>query len=775
MDNNNSNISAFIIPKPIQDLPEVQGPTLIGNLVVEENGEAKRLSSDKINRIINTGISGDLDKVTSVPTTGYYKYDVFVAKTYTNVSPNITVSPTELKNNVVYVVVDNGVAYKVLQEKLSPDVSDLVTKEEFDPVKETVDKISISSDITLTFDRYGFNSGLSEIVDSSFVNCGAIVRIDWKGVKVKLKTNCFGSLWCGWKDSLGNILGTFQADSTGTIYINDAPNNAYELYVSRFGGFTSSLSIDKRNYASIETEYIANNAFNRSEENKTNISLLEKYTGYEIFYPKMTSGSFYNIDLVLTPFGDITQYAEIDVTGLEGVLLDVYILSHDAAYCGFVNSSGAKISVFNTGVSGSAYEVEIPKGASKMLLSNYDVGTVKFKPYFVVRKGDKIGLDLYTRQFNYTTLGSFMSSLMIGKSTPINMGFLGNSITNRQSTGDNTNYPVDSLNRPFGMYNKNTFPYKSWQLLNPGSYNDYTNTLVNEFGNIGFVKFNNTSVVKNGDWVSNYDNNQYNSLGTYFSEGNAAINEFFHSKSVGDSAVFNVPSGAKGFSIVGFKFNGSKSYGGFESTASTMKIYIGSVLKDTVSLVGEELVYFDYTFDTPLTSATTIKIENAENKWLPVWGIEYWNDKCIRPVKLAISGSEIGSVQDRLSKFITNNNMDIVIHEAQLINEKNRPVNQLITFYDNYCKFVKEKNIPLVFLIVHRQRNVEQNLNTRAIMLMNILKSNNVPYINVWAYMDDKFNGGVIPNEYYYDEPHLSNLGNDVYFTLIKDSVKKKY
>ncbi|WP_407475376.1 hypothetical protein [Elizabethkingia anophelis] len=127
---NDKNILAFIIPKNIEDLPLAVAPNLIGNFVVEEGGEAKRLPSDILNKILNTGISGDLDKVTAaeIPTTGYYKYDIFTAKTYTNVTPNITVSPEELKDNVVFGLVLNGVAYKALQVKPSQQA-----KQTFDP------------------------------------------------------------------------------------------------------------------------------------------------------------------------------------------------------------------------------------------------------------------------------------------------------------------------------------------------------------------------------------------------------------------------------------------------------------------------------------------------------------------------------------------------------------------------------------------------------------------------------------------------------------------
>ncbi|MCT4252297.1 hypothetical protein HZP37_14490 [Elizabethkingia anophelis] len=101
-------------------------PNLVGNFPIEENGVAKRLPAEVLNNILKSGVSGDLDVVTSeqIPTTGYYKYDIFKAKTYTNVTPNITVSEDDLKNNMVYGVVYNGVAYKVLSAKPGDKIKD---------------------------------------------------------------------------------------------------------------------------------------------------------------------------------------------------------------------------------------------------------------------------------------------------------------------------------------------------------------------------------------------------------------------------------------------------------------------------------------------------------------------------------------------------------------------------------------------------------------------------------------------------------------------------
>lgn len=120
----NNNILAFIIPKNIEDLPLTDALNLVGNFVVEKGGKAERLPAETLTKILNTGISGDLDKVTAseIPTTGYYKYDIFTEKTYTNVTPNITVEPGELDQYYLYGVVLNGVAYKAKSPKPKSDI-----------------------------------------------------------------------------------------------------------------------------------------------------------------------------------------------------------------------------------------------------------------------------------------------------------------------------------------------------------------------------------------------------------------------------------------------------------------------------------------------------------------------------------------------------------------------------------------------------------------------------------------------------------------------------
>ncbi|WP_086985097.1 SGNH/GDSL hydrolase family protein [Elizabethkingia miricola] len=782
MDNNNNDISAFIIPKPIQDLPEVQGPTLIGNFVVEENGKAKRLSSDKINRIINTGISGDLDKVTSVPTTGYYKYDVFVAKTYTNVSPNITVSPTELKNNVVYVVVDNGVSYKILQEKLSPDTSDLVTKEEFQEVKDRVDIVISIDNPTLVFDKGAFRSDLTENPD--IPNSGATIDVnEYAGSTADITTNAFQQLWCGFKDTSGNFISNFQTSTDGSVHTvtKDIPSNAKTLCVSKFGsGTVATVVLYKKDYSKAIVN--SETALKTADLNKSEIDNLNKYTGFKRVFPPLTYGKFYKQDLTLETFNSSSQYSEVDVSGMQGFTIDLYTKNSLSVYCGFVDINGVFISSFQTGAIFKAYSVDIPKNAWKLRMSNYDADDIHNDPYFVITNRGVSDLSIYTKNFNFEPIKSFFEKLTIGKNTPIKLMFAGDSITNFQYTLDDTNYLTDSLNRPMSMYNKNTFTFRIWQYLNPNSLNDYNGSVISETGNMTFIKANNTSVTKTGTWISNINSYapnyvDYNTLGSYFSDNRLDIQEIFHSKTSGDSMSITVPAGSFGFTVTGFKFSGSKTYDGFSSTASTMKIYIDNVLKDTVSLVGEDITYFEYKFDSPLTSSVVVKMENAENKWLPVWGFDVWkSNRIIRPTKLAVSGGLLSTLlNQRMQYALTNYTPDLVIHEAHLINEKGYTQNQILTEYDAYVKDMKSKNIPLIFIITHSMAVPDDNFRLNAIALMKVLKANNIPYVNVWKFLDDKYNGGRIPDKYYIDSAHLANPGHDVYVNILKNALNNKY
>lgn len=76
---------------------------------------------NKVKEIATIGISGVLETTTVVPSTGKFKYEVFTPGNYTNVTPNIEVTPTEVEKKWVYIYVIDGVAQK--EVKNIPDNS----------------------------------------------------------------------------------------------------------------------------------------------------------------------------------------------------------------------------------------------------------------------------------------------------------------------------------------------------------------------------------------------------------------------------------------------------------------------------------------------------------------------------------------------------------------------------------------------------------------------------------------------------------------------------
>ncbi|MBE9393739.1 hypothetical protein IQN75_10000 [Elizabethkingia anophelis] len=662
-------------------------------------------------------------------------------------------------------------------EKIASDAKQQteVLRTDLDKVTSSVNNIIETKNINLVFDKAAFDGDLNE--NPAFPNMGAIVDIaDWQGLNIELITNAYGPLVCGWKDAAGKKIGTFQTGETAPLYKASALAGATKLYISRYGNFASKLTTSKRQYANIAVEDAVKNTQQQASANKEDIDFVEDYLGLKKVVLNMQKGGYYNSTLQFVPWGNDTSYGQLDVSNYQGLKFDLYTNSYEATCNGFEDANGSALSVFQTGTGFKKYSGVIPGTATNLKVSLYNQTGEDLHPYIIIYTKEKTDdFTPYTKHFDYLTLGSFFEKLIIGKNTPLNLLFAGNSIVNFQ-VGSDAVYSVDSLSRPRAMYNKETFPYKTWQYLNPGTFNDYTGAMIAEHGNITFIKGDKSTVTKTGTWYSNYDGGTgYNNLGTYFSAENRDIQEFFHSKTAGDSMEILLPTGTKGFSVVGFRFNDNKTYDGFTAGASTMKIYIGGVLKDTVSLSGEELVYFDYPFDTPLTSVTTIKIENAENKWLPIWGFEHWSNNCVRPIKLAWSATGLGGSWSRLNKFLINNTPDMIIHEAQLINERFGDVGATMIAYNNYIKAVKSNNIPLVFLVTHNMSNPALNQSLMAIALINVLKANNVPYVNVFKYLDDKFSGGRIPDSYYLDGTHLSTAGHKVYVDLIKHALDKRY
>ncbi|QDZ63741.1 hypothetical protein EVD20_15860 [Elizabethkingia bruuniana] len=109
------------------ELPKIGNP-VSGDLI---HAQGDNLSATPISYFIDkisSGIYGRLTTSTVVSGTGYYKYDVAQAGTYTNINPAITITQQELDENFVFVTVNSGVAEKLLSKKPNSKVDTWISK-----------------------------------------------------------------------------------------------------------------------------------------------------------------------------------------------------------------------------------------------------------------------------------------------------------------------------------------------------------------------------------------------------------------------------------------------------------------------------------------------------------------------------------------------------------------------------------------------------------------------------------------------------------------------
>lgn len=99
-------------------LPKIPNPTA-GDLVHAQGDDLSTTPISYFIEKINNGYNDTMSNSISVPATGYYRYKVINPGTYTNVTPNITVTEVDIKKNIVVISVRDGVATKELDPKLT--------------------------------------------------------------------------------------------------------------------------------------------------------------------------------------------------------------------------------------------------------------------------------------------------------------------------------------------------------------------------------------------------------------------------------------------------------------------------------------------------------------------------------------------------------------------------------------------------------------------------------------------------------------------------------
>lgn len=409
------------------------------------------------------------------------------------------------------------------------------------------------------------------------------------------------------------------------------------------------------------------------------------------------------------------------------------------------------------------------------------------------------GLSTYVSSLHklHKLIADFKSKVRLGKNTPFNLLYCGDSIINFQNgwTIDaDKSLPEVSNDKPLCMYNTYTFTNKIWQYLNPDAMdNAYRHKKYG--GNMTFIKSTANTVAKTGDWVSNYNYstdkyNSYGSLGGYPANG---IKEFLFSTHEGDSMSFTIPVGTKGISVVAVCTTEEMSSDGSNNLAfsTSTKVELGSELLGTFN--SAEYICLNRRYDFPLASATTeekiFKITNTENLNVGIWGIEIWSDNCVRPINVGLAGNSVGSFVNGYNQWIKSFKPDMIIFEANLLNDNRIPVDDTRDLYENLFSNIKNDSFNVIVLITHGSENSSQ-LTEEADddpdvddvsrqpnyypqycrMLIEVCDKFEVPYINVHQYQyDTLYNKSIknYPNDIYVDGIHLSWKGHDMYKSLI--------
>ena len=389
------------------------------------------------------------------------------------------------------------------------------------------------------------------------------------------------------------------------------------------------------------------------------------------------------------------------------------------------------------------------------------------------------------------------------KRTPYNLLFLGDSITNFQNgwaEGADKELPKVSNNKPLCMYNEYTFTNRLWALLNSNAL-DRANRNKVFGGNMTFIKATSNDVVKWGTWVNsyNYTTGQYN-LPTIGGHPTGGIKDFLFSTDSDAYLEFTIPANSKGFSVVAEVQNGAKVYNSTSYNPSTsVEVTLDGVLVSTVSMIPESPYTqyqkrFDFVIDSPTASTRKVRIQNKEaNKWVFIWGVESWTDSCVRPINNAFAGTSMfGS--GNYDNYVFAYTPDMIVHEANLLNDTRIDLVATEKLYDTFYSKLSDIGIPILVLVTHapsssstsitvdadkcpNMEDAEQTpryYNQYAAMIKRVCGRYNIPYINVFQYQYDLYNG-VIPSDLFVDGIHLSAKGHDMYKVLINYAFENNY
>ena len=350
------------------------------------------------------------------------------------------------------------------------------------------------------------------------------------------------------------------------------------------------------------------------------------------------------------------------------------------------------------------------------------------------------------------------------------------------------------------MYNKDTFTNRLWALLNPNAL-DRANRDKVYGGNMTFIKATADTVTKSGTWVNGYDYDTNSYVIPALGGSTSGIKDFLFSVEENAYLEFTIPANSKGFSIVAEIKNNTRSYNDVSySPSENVEVYLDGSLLDTISMI-PNLPYtqfqkrFDFVISNPTSSTRTVKIQNKDSrKWVFIWGVESWVDTCVRPINNAYAGASMFTGESSYNNNIACYEPDLIIHEVNLLNDTRIDLTTTEKYYEDIFTRVKTADIPILVLITHAPVSTSSTItvdpdkcpnmedasqtpryyNQYCAMIKRVCGRHDIPYINVFQYQYDTYNG-VIPSSLFVDGIHLSDEGHNMYKTLINYTLENNF
>ncbi|WP_288637198.1 MULTISPECIES: hypothetical protein [Sphingobacterium] len=410
---------------------------------------------------------------------------------------------------------------------------------------------------------------------------------------------------------------------------------------------------------------------------------------------------------------------------------------------------------------------------------------------------------------------------------PLEIMLLGDSINNFQHTGGAETWKSDKTVEPQSLYG-NTLARWIWRKLNytfsnrgdDSVSNPFSSKKTEEWGNLRFLRVDNTNVVKNGEFIPHgtredgtkifWERRELigtgsTALGAFrgvspdkdvisTSIGNIQTHNrvYFFNKDLDSSVQFTLPATAKGFSI---NFWGDESNFPYPVINGGDWLYLSTNVQIEVDgIVVENLDLTTYRGQSRKDfvlintgNQRVVKITNKDSgRLMNLWGVEYWVGKCVRLTNYALAGNPAQSYISGREYWLDNKKADLIIWQLSNLNN--------INGYDETANFrelgkiLLSKDIPILATNCHspvESNPTSTNYKERATSIKlyqhpdvwganKALDTLNIPYLNSWAVFCEIGSLSGFEGEYsglFIDTAHVATGAVEIYKKIFDEVI----